>query len=197
MTPRWVLKKTAKESLAGKWGIAIGTFLVESVILTALMAIKGIGIIATIVLAGVLSVGMVIVYLEIIRNWECRFEDMFKGFNNFGTNSIAGVLVAVYVMLWSLLFIIPGIVKAYSYAMTFYILADNPELTASQAIAESKRMMEGNKGRLFVLHLSFFWWVLLVSITGGIAGLYVYPYMRATDAAFYEDLKANATVVVE
>ena len=90
---------------------------------------------------------------------------------------------------WSLLFVIPGIVKSFAYSMSYYILADNPELTAKEALNKSKEMMNGHKWDLFVLNLSFFWWYLLVGITFGIAAIYVVPYMNATIVNFYNSIK--------
>ncbi|MBQ8648805.1 MAG: DUF975 family protein [Clostridia bacterium] len=197
MTTRATLKQTAKDSLRGKYGIAIGTTFVAVIILAVLQVIPVVGSIGSIILTGAIEVGLAIVFLEIIRNWQCEFGDMFKGFNNFGTNCVAGILVAIYTALWSLLFVIPGIVKAYSYSMTYYILADHPEMTANQAIAESQKMMNGHKARLFVLELSFIPWLFLVSITIGLAAFYVVPYMQATMAAFYEDLKMQSEPIAE
>lgn len=197
MTTRATLKQTAKDSLRGKYGIAIGTTFVAVIVLSVLQVIPVVGSIGSIILTGVIEVGLAIVFLEIIRNWQCEFGDMLKGFNNFGTNCVAGILVAIYTALWSLLFVIPGIVKAYSYSMTYYILSDHPEMTANQAIAESQKMMNGHKARLFVLELSFIPWLLLVSITFGLAAFYVVPYMQATMAAFYEDLKTQNEPIAE
>ena len=94
----------------------------------------------------------------------------------------------LYTFLWSLLFIIPGIVKSYSYAMTPYILLDRPELSATDAIKESEKMMNGHKMELFILDLSFIGWILLSMLTCGILVLYVEPYMMATKSAFYLEL---------
>ena len=185
MINRANLKQHAKSSLSNKWGIAIGTLIVAEIILAAAALIP----LGSTILSGVVSVGLIIVYLEIVRNWQCEFGDLFKGFNNFGTNCCCGVLTSVYTFLWSLLFVIPGIVKAYSYSMSFYILADNPNMTANEAITASRTMMDGHKADLFVLHLSFIPWLLLCGITFGLAGLYVFPYMQATKAAFYDSIK--------
>ena len=96
----------------------------------------------------------------------------------------------LFVFLWSLLLIIPGIVKAYEYQMIPYLLADNPQMTKEQAFAESKRMMKGQKWRAFVLDLSFIGWQILSLITCGIVGIfYVNPYLDATHAALYERLR--------
>lgn len=193
MVERAQLKAHAKQSLQGKWGIAIGTLLVSSIILGA----AGVTYVGPLILSGVLEVGLAIVFLEIIRNWQCEFGDMFKGFNNFGTTCLAGILKSVFTALWSLLFVIPGIVKAYSYSMTGYILADHPEMSPNEAITASRQMMDGHKADLFVLDLSFIPWYLLCGITFGLAGFYVIPYVTATKAAFYEALKAENAPVYE
>ena len=100
-------------------------------------------------------------------------------------------LVAVFTFLWSLLLIIPGIIKAYSYAMTPYILEEHPELTANQAIDRSRAMMKGHKFDLFWLHLSFIGWFLLALLSLGIGYFWLAPYIDTAQAAFYQDLKAE------
>ena len=96
----------------------------------------------------------------------------------------------LYTILWTLLFIIPGIVKSYEYQMIPYLLAENPQMSREQAFAESKRMMSGQKWRAFVLDMSFIGWNILSAITLGILGIfYVQPYMDATHAALYEALR--------
>ncbi len=96
----------------------------------------------------------------------------------------------LYTVLWTLLLIIPGIVKSYEYQMIPYLLAENPQMTKEQAFAESKRMMTGQKWRAFVLDLSFIGWNILSALTLGILGIfYVQPYMDATHAALYEALR--------
>ena len=185
MYNRVQVKMQAKESLKGNWGIAIGVIMVAGILLSVASYVP----FGSLVLTGVFAAGLAIVMLEIVRNWEVKFTDMFKGFNNFGTNCIAGILVSIFTILWSLLFVIPGIIKAYSYAMTFYILADHPEMSAKDAINTSQVMMDGHKMDLFVLELSFIGWYLLCIITFGIAALYVGPYVTASYAAFYEAIK--------
>ena len=98
-------------------------------------------------------------------------------------------LYFLYIFLWSLLLLIPGIVKAYSYAMTPYILRDNPELSANEAIDLSRKMMHGHKLDLFCLHLSFIGWSILCLFTCGIGMLWLMPYMLTSQAAFYQDVR--------
>ena len=99
-------------------------------------------------------------------------------------------LKSLFTFLWGLLFIIPGIIKSYSYKMVPYILADNPGISATEAITRSREMMNGNKGKAFLLDLSFFWWILLGIITCGLVGVFwTNPYIASTHAALYEELK--------
>ena len=118
--------------------------------------------------------------------------DLFSQFHRFGTGFAQAFLKNLYIVLWTLLFIVPGLIKTYSYAMTPFILADHPELTAGEAITASRKLMDGHKGELFVLGLSFFGWSLLSIITLGIAGLWVTPYINAAYAAFYRRLTGTS-----
>ena len=101
------------------------------------------------------------------------------------------LLMYILVFLWSLLLIIPGLVKAYSYAMTPFILEEAPELSASEAIHRSRMMMRGHKFDLFWLQLSFVGWFLLCLLTAGIGFLWLMPYYSTAQAAFYEEVKAD------
>ena len=178
------LKTLARESLKDNWGIAIGAMLLYMLV-TYILGATGIGSF----FLGFIVAGYYAVNLNLIRTKTAKIEDLFSGCKNFVTNFVAYLLMQVFIALWSLLFLIPGIVKSYSYAMTMYILNDHPEMSASEAITESRKMMNGHKGELFVLHLSFLGWGILSSFTFGILLLYVMPYMQATSAAFYEKLK--------
>ena len=113
------------------------------------------------------------------------------GFRRWGRNVWGMFLVGFFTSLWSLLLIVPGIIKFYAYAMTPYILIDNPELSANQAINLSCKMMKGHKFDLFFLQLSFIGWGILSVITGGIGLLWLMPYMMGAQAAFYQDIKQN------
>ena len=183
------LKNAAKEQIAGKIGILFLMMLIIFAIAFACGFIPFIGSIASFVITPALSLGLCIVYLKLTKKEEIAVGDLFSGFNNTGRALWLNILVAVFTWLWSLLFVIPGIIKSYSYSMAFYILADHPELTAREALAKSKEMMNGHKWDLFVLQLSFFWWYLLVGVTFGIASIYVVPYMSATTANFYNSIK--------
>ena len=103
-------------------------------------------------------------------------------------------LMGLFVALWSLLFVIPGIIKVFSYAMTPFILEENPDLTANEAIDRSRAMMKGHKFDLFWLLLSFIGWAILCVFTLGIGTLWLTPYTQTSVAAFYEDVKADYEV---
>lgn len=105
--------------------------------------------------------------------------------------------MCVKIFLWSLLLVVPGIIKALAYAMTPYVLADEPQLNAGEAIAKSARMMQGHKHQLLLLELSFIGWIFLGVLTGGLGMLWVEPYMNCSLAAFYEDVKAEFEQRVE
>ncbi len=190
MLPNRQIKTEAKAALSGNWGIAIGIWVVY-LVLSAVIALTFIG---SIILSGVLAFGFMAAYLTLVRTKNTSFETLFSGFSNFGTTCVAGILQTIFLTLWTLLFIIPGIVKIYSYSMTYYVLHDNPNLSASEAITESRRMMNGYKGKLFCLDLSFIGWFLLSALTLGLLGFYVLPYYNAARARFYEALKNKTTV---
>lgn len=122
---------------------------------------------------------------------DAGFENLFQYFP-YWTNAVCTrLLKGLYIFLWSLLLIIPGIIASYSYAMTGYILAEHPEMTAGEAIAASKEMMCGNRFRLFCLHFSFIGWAILCSFTLGIGSLWLNPYRNVAEAAFYREVSGT------
>ena len=176
--------------LKGNWGTAIAVTIIYSVItgILAALAYFYIGAIAELLVAGPLSLGLVIFYLNVTRKSEAEIGNMFAGFKNFIKALLAWLLVGIFTFLWSLLFIIPGIIKSYSYSMTMYVLADNPDMDPSDAIKKSMELMQGNKWRLFCLQFSFIGWILLSMLTFGILMFWVQPYMQAATAEFYNSL---------
>ena len=186
---RLELKNLAKEQIKGK----IGTIFVMFLIIFALGFVCGfiplIGGIAAFIITPAFSLSICMVYLKLTKNEEIVVGDVFTGFNATGKAVWLNILIAVFTFLWSLLLLVPGIIKSYAYSMSYYVLADNPELTARQALAKSKEITQGHKMELFVLNLSFFWWSLLTILTFGIAGIYVIPYMDATMTNFYNSIK--------
>lgn len=136
-----------------------------------------------------LQIGQKKVYIQNALNRKADFKYLAEGFSNYGRSILLYILTGIFVILWSLLFIFPGFVKFLSYSLAPYILSENTDISAMEAIRMSKKMMMGHKLDLFVLYLSFFWWILLSFMTLGIANIYVGPYMEATFANFYLELK--------
>ncbi len=182
----------ARESLKGKWTVAIPAFLIFLIISMVLGFIPFVGQIVSILVAGPLVLGATILSLNISRGKEIEVGQIFEGFNDFGRSLLAYILMVIFILLWSLLLLIPGIIAAISYSMTFYILAENPSITANEAIDMSKKMMYGYKMKMFGLSLMFFLLGILCIFTLGIGFLWLYPYMQVTMAKFYEDIKGGS-----
>jgi uncharacterized membrane protein len=144
---------------------------------------------AMLVTGGAFALGFAGYFLRRVRGEEIVLENIFDGFRRFWSALFLSFLTALFVMLWSLLLLIPGIIKALGYSMAYYILYDNPGMSASVALKKSQTMMHGYKGKLFLLELSFIGWILLGMLTLCIGLLWVYPYMSLSIANFYENLK--------
>ena len=143
------------------------------------------------VIGGAVSLGYALFNLNLVDGQPPRFDDLFSQFYRLWAGFCLQLLTSLFIFLWSLLFIIPGIVAAYSYAMAPYILAENPDMTVREAIAASKEMMRGSRWRLFCLGFSFIGWSMLCILTLGIGNLWLRPYREAAQAAFYRDLSGT------
>ncbi len=165
----------------------IPAFLFAALAMVSIMLI--IYLLVMLVIGGAVSLGYARFNLNLINRTGPDIKDVFSEMRRFKAGFVMQFLRGLYVFLWSLLFIIPGIIASYSYAMTPYILMENPDMTASQAIAASKELMKGNKWRLFCLGFSFIGWSLLCAVTLGIGMLFLRPYMEAAGAAFYREIK--------
>jgi uncharacterized membrane protein len=196
-TENITLMRAARESLKGKWGVAILTFFIYTLLTAAPGSVRSQGSFMTLssmlilIIGGPLALGAAIFSLSLSRGKEARLEQLFLGFNNFATALIAYLLIIIYVLLWALLLIVPGIIAALGYSMTFYLLADDPLLKPQDALRKSKSMMDGFKLKLFYLCLRFFLLALLCILTLGIGFLWLIPYVHVTLAKFYDDLKGN------
>lgn len=192
MMTRADIKIRAKGILRQNYSMSLVPILIY-IAISALAATVtfGLGFIITLPLA----VGMQLIYIMLWRDEHPSFELMFQSAfsENFGRKLGGMLLVSVFTFLWSLLFVIPGIVKMYSYAMTPYILAKYPNVEAMQAINISQRIMRGRKLELFVVELSFLGWQLLSVLTLGILNiLYVTPYIFITKAGCFDIYLADA-----
>ena len=149
------------------------------------------------ILGGPVQLGYAQILLKQYHRQEFEVKDLFSQFGRFKQGFLMNLLRGLYVFLWSLLFIIPGIVASYKYAMVPFLMTDNPDMTAKESITASKELMDGYKGHLFMLDLSFIGWDLLAMLTLGIGYLWLNPYKNAAHAAFYRQILAEQRTAIE
>ncbi len=192
MKSRKEIKGIAKDAFYRQYWLCVGA----NVIVMALCSVlSGISLgVAAFILVPSLVIGLNFFSVAMYRGDATSLEDIFReGFDNFGRKLGGYLWMELFIYLWSLLFVIPGIIKAISYALTPYILADCKNVKATDALKLSMRMMEGHKWEYFVLGLSFIGWMLLTSLTCGLLYVfYVGPYMNNTFAGYYAERKAAA-----
>lgn len=176
-------------STGGSPDSVTGAFLAGSAVYMTLAAIA-IGVLFF-VLGSVIQAGYARFNLTLVDRRTPVFELLFGYFPYWKTLAAARLLRVLYILIGTLLFIIPGVIAGYICAMTDYILAEHPDLTASEALAYSRQMMSGNRWRLFCLQLSFIGWDLLSALTLGIGFLWVRPYQEAATAAFYREISGT------
>jgi uncharacterized membrane protein len=188
-TENKVLMSQAKDALKGKWGLAIGTLVIYMLITGCTGAFPKLGGLLSLIIGGPFALGLAIFSLSLARNKGAKVEQIFEGFNYFVTALCTYLLMILFIALWTLLLIVPGIIAALSYAMSFYILADNPSMAAMDVLRKSKAMMNGYKLKLFYLGLRFFGLALLCILTLGIGFFWLIPYANVCTAKFYDDIK--------
>lgn len=189
------LKNAAIASLTGKWGEAAILVLIYFLVVIGISGALGMNE-KTSYASPLLNFliypmvwGMNVAFLEVSRGMKVEYGRLIDGYKDFARIALTGLLKYVYIILWTLLLIIPGIVKCYSYSMTEFILRDDPEISCNAAIEKSMQMMRGNKMKLFLLDLSFIGWAILCIFTLGIGFLFLSPYMETAHAHFYDDIK--------
>ena len=211
----------ARRNLEGTWGISVGVALVAALlgglivgtgsninfnfnedtvrnlppifwtVLLPIVSLAGLLGIVSFILGGTVELGYAKFLLKQYDRKELQFSDLFSQFERFGTGFAQKFLRTLYTCLWALLLVIPGIVKGLSYAMTPFILEEHPEMTASEAIKASMKLMDGHKMDLFILGLTFIGWEILACLTMGIGFLFLNPYMNAAYAAFYRNISGQ------
>lgn len=139
--------------------------------------------------AAVLEAGMVLYHLGVREGKEMPFSTLFEGFGMAGRVIVLTLLEGIFVALWSMLFVIPGIVAAYRYRFALYNLCENPDMSAMDAIRMSKAQTKGFKGKLFVLDLSFIGWIILSGLTRDILNIWLLPYRMQTDIGYFQAIK--------
>lgn len=137
----------------------------------------------------ILNAGFTLYTLKIIRHYKAGIPNLLDGFSIFLRVLWLSILQYIFIFLWTLLFVVPGIIAAYRYRMALYLLLDNPGMSPMDCIRESKRMMAGHKGELFVMDLSFIGWVLLTILP--FVSIYVTPYRMLTYALYYDTLRGK------
>ncbi len=190
MLTRAEMKRNALASLKGNWGTAIGAVIMVYLISVVISMIPTVGTFLDIFTSGIFTFGLYSFFLNLVRTNNASFDKCFDGFRGNASKSIRTyILVWIFSALWTLLFIVPGIIAAIRYSQAFYILNDNPDMTASQVVEASKTMMRGRKMEYFILCLSFSGWAILSCVTVGIGFIWLVPYIHATMTRFYEGAK--------
>ena len=156
-------------------------------ILGAVMAVVIVGLVQY-VIGSFVSLGLIQYNLDLIDGKDVEFGQIFSKASMFGKAFWLRLRMDIFTFLWTLLLIIPRIIKSYAYSMSGFILAENSEMTAKEAMKVSEKMMAGNKWRLFCLQFSFIGWQLLCILSLGIGFLWLTPYMNAATAAFYDEI---------
>lgn len=199
---RATIKETAKEKLVGNWGWGVLTILIVALVSIFLgLLTSGVGT----VVEGLVATGGSLAFLHLVDNRKDNnvFTAAFSAFTEGRALPIflTWLLESIFLFLWALLLIVPGIVKSYSYAMSFYIVDDlkrqGKEISPTEAITKSRQLMDGHKFELFVFDLSFLGWFILGMIPFGIGTLWVNVYYRTAKAEFYRQLVAKNAEVLE
>jgi len=210
------LMADARASLSGNWGMGIlgyvlymalimsfSIFVFSSVVFVSMITHMGgantevatnlmefVANLVQLLVSGAFMVGFAGFFLGIAQEGSARLELLFVGFQRFWKSFGAYFFYSLFIFLWTLLFIIPGIIAAFRYAMVFFVIADDQDCGPLEAISRSKEMMKGNKWKFFCLYWRFFGWALLATFfTFGIGYLWLVPYMQTSFAKFYEDVK--------
>ena len=199
------LKDKAKQSLKGNWEEAIKMQVIYLLISFGVGIVEGFIVanfnfsesassvfsdITSIILSALFMLGITSFYMKLARKEKVTYNELFSKINMFKVTLVVLILVGLYTTLWTLLLIIPGIIASISYSQVYYIMIDNPEMTAIEAIKKSKEIMQGHKMDYFILSLSFLGWAILCLLTLGIGTLWLIPYMNVTMVNFYDSIKS-------
>lgn len=196
------LRSLARQQLKGRWGKMALYFFAYLAIITIPSIVIGFNSdlssnsnveltfnILSIIISGPISLGISYFCLNFIKNEE-KLMDILLGFEKFGKAFVAYLLTVIAVIIGLIFLIIPGIIVSFMLSQVYYILAENEDISAIEAMKESARIMKGNKFRLFILGLSFIGWFILGVITLGIGFLWITPYYSITLTNFYKEISA-------
>ncbi len=208
------LMADARAALSGNWGLAIVgyvlyvlllmsflSFLLASIFFAGTSAAGSVDefvsrvmvwnpavLIVQFLINGAFIVGFMGFFLGIAQEGEAHLENLFVGFRRFWQSLGVYLFSSLFIFLWSLLLVIPGIIAAFQYAMVYFIIADDEDCGPLEAINRSREMMKGNKWKFFCLNLRFIGWSILAAIPCGLGFLWLVPYMQTSFAKFYEDV---------
>ncbi|HCW54264.1 MAG TPA: hypothetical protein DG753_11125 [Clostridium sp.] len=221
---RRVLKSNAKNQLKGKWCLTIAALIIAGMIGSVASGIvglltPGLGIIVSFCIQGIVAFGIATYALNVTRDNDARFTDIFDGFNSHIILKaiVLGIIITITVSAGLIIFIIPGIIIGLMFSQSFFILFDNPELTPIECIKASAEMMRGHKAECFILYLSFIGWAILIGlistaliwgsfvvisptltiilfvlgiVASTVMGLFLSAYVLITFANYYVELRA-------
>lgn len=192
------IKTWAKEKIKGNMWTVLGAILIANLIgsITSSVTVEneGIALVITIgggILAYFMEVGLIRYMTNFVKGKETSFELLFSKFKDWKQIVITYLHQFAIIFLWTLLFIVPGIIKGYAYALVAYIIADDSNISSKDALKLSEEMMKGHKGELFVLGLSFIGWHLLAILTLGILEIWIMPYQQTATTKFLLNIKEN------
>jgi len=187
--PNSELRLDAREQLSGEWTQPVLLTLVYFLV----TAVAGIIPLVPILIAGPLGIGICLFYLKFVRDGQPEISVLFDGFQQFAQGLVAALLIGIIVCIGAIFLIVPGIIAALGLSQTFFIIAENPGISATDAMQESWDMMKGHKLQLFLLQLSFLPWALLSVFTLFIGLLWLIPYIYVSYTNFYLEVSGQDT----
>lgn len=189
----------AREQLGGSpfgntWLYAVLIALVYAAV-GSLLGVTGFGVFLMFLIEGFFMTGVAVISMKLVHGGkEIDFNDLLFAKDRVGAAMLLGLMRNLFILLWTLLFIVPGIIKRYAYSQSYYLFAEHPEWEWKTCLAESEKMMRGKKWNLFCLDLSFLGWWIVGALCLGIGTLWVIPYHIMARADFYEDLSREPVV---
>jgi uncharacterized membrane protein len=193
MMQAYEIRAEARRLLNNNWATAVGTVFLMEIILAGAGSMSQIFLflawIPMLLVGGAVELGLAAFFINLAEKDRLIFEEAFYGFKNIVKAMGVYFFSGLFVFLWSLLLIVPGIIAAIRYAQAFFILKEDPEVPVMEAIKKSSEMMRGYKTDYFLLQLSFIGWGFLCLFTFGIGFLWLSPYVKTSNAVFYRELK--------
>lgn len=189
------IRQKSSNQLKGAWGLPIAVGFVMLLvsaciqgIVSGILGMEELGALNMLITAP-LNLGMAIFMLHLARDEERSLNNLFEGFNDYLLSLAATFFMGLFILLWMILLIVPGIIAGLSYSLTYYIIAEDRSIGAREALRRSKEMMNGHKGQLFALCLRFLLLSILCVFTLGIGFLWLFPYMNLCMTHFYLEVK--------